>query len=146
MDDSRASKHIIVADFSIVNDVFIAVAYHTDLMIFRMMYDNETEMITSMMGPFGKTPEKFPITDIRLIEYLGHEKYKPDWIPLLDDGDALRLAVKLRLEVSVWDTDTTVLTSDDEILTLIEPANGDPLAATRRAITRAAAETGRNMK
>lgn len=73
MDDSRASKHIIVADFSIVSDVFIAVAYHTDLMIFRMMYDNETEMITSMMGPFGKTPEKFPITDNRLIEYFGHE-------------------------------------------------------------------------
>jgi hypothetical protein len=68
------------------------------------------------------------------------------WNPLEDDGDALRLAVKLRLEVCVWDTDTTVLTSDDDILTLSEPANGDPLAATRRAIVRAAAEIGRSMK
>jgi hypothetical protein len=80
----------------------------------------------------------------KLFQRNGGEQ-KP-WNPIEDDGDALRLAVKLRLEVSVWDTDTTVLTSDDEILTLIEPANGDPLAATRRAITRAAAETGRNMK
>ena len=71
MDDSRASKHIIVADFSIVSDVFIAVAYHTDLMIFRMMYDNETEMITSMMGPYGRVIETFTIDDPRVIEYFG---------------------------------------------------------------------------
>jgi len=77
------------------------------------------------------------------IEYLGHEKYKPDWNPLLDDGDALRLAVKLRLEVCVWDTDTTVLTPNDNISTISEPTEGDPYAATRRAIVRAAAEIGR---
>ena len=65
------------------------------------------------------------------------------WVPLTDDGDALRLAVKLKMEVCVWDRDTTVLTPNDDISTLSEPANGDPLAATRRAITRAAAEIGR---
>jgi hypothetical protein len=65
------------------------------------------------------------------------------WNPLTDDGDALRLAVKLLLEVCVWHTDTTVLTSDDDISTLSEPANGDSYAATRRAIVRAAAEIGR---
>ena len=68
------------------------------------------------------------------------------WNPLTDDGDALRLAVKTKMEVCVWDTDTTVLTSNDDISTLSEPTNGDPYAATRRAITRAAAEIGRNMK
>jgi hypothetical protein len=73
VDDSRACKHIIVAEFSIVSDMFIAVSYHTDLMIFRMMYNNETKMITSMMGPFGKTPEEFSVTDNRLIEYFGYE-------------------------------------------------------------------------
>ena len=69
----------------------------------------------------------------------------PDWNPLTNDGDALRLAVTLRLEVCVWDTDTRVLTPDDNISTINEPTKGDPYAATRRAITRAAAEIGRNM-
>ena len=68
------------------------------------------------------------------------------WNPLADDGDALRLAVQLKMEVCVWDTVTTVLTPNDDISTLSEPANGDLLAATRRAITRAAAEIGRSMK
>ena len=65
------------------------------------------------------------------------------WNPLTDDGDALRLAVKTKMEVCVWDRDTTVLTSNDDISTLSEPTNGDPYAATRRAIVRAAAEIGR---
>ena len=68
------------------------------------------------------------------------------WNPLTDDGDALRLAVQLKMEVCVWDTVVTVLTPNNDISTLSEPANGDLLAATRRAITRAAAEIGRNMK
>ena len=66
------------------------------------------------------------------------------WNPLTDDGDALRLAVKLRLELGfpkeycVWSfgTNGVVCTED--------PSN-DPYAATRRAIVRAAAEIGRGM-
>ena len=66
------------------------------------------------------------------------------WNPLTDDGDALRLAVKLRLELGfpkeycVWSfgTNGVVCTED--------PSN-DPYAATRRAIVRAAAEIGREM-
>ena len=57
------------------------------------------------------------------------------WNPLDDDGDALRLAVKLRL-----------LGSEDSCLVTAMYELGDPLAATRRAIVRAAAEIGRNMK
>jgi len=67
------------------------------------------------------------------------------WAPLTDDGDALRLAVKLRLELGfpkeycVWSfgTNGVVCTED--------PSN-DPYAATRRAIVRAAAEIGRGME
>ncbi len=68
------------------------------------------------------------------------------WNPLTDDGDALRLAVKLRMEVCVWDTVTTVMASDNAISTLSKPVNGDLYAATRRAIVMAAAEIGRSMK
>ena len=65
------------------------------------------------------------------------------WNPLTDDGDALRLAVKLRLAVDVGQEATHVYSSDKGI---VEPLDTDPYAATRRAIVRAAAEIGRNMK
>ena len=62
------------------------------------------------------------------------------WNPLTDDGDALRLAVKLRIVIEQGDgwSDAggwcTVYHSDHK---------DDPYAATRRAIVRAAAEIGR---
>ena len=53
------------------------------------------------------------------------------WNPLTDDGDALRLAVKLG-------------DRDGQVTFLIDTKHdGDPYAATRRAIVRAAAEIGR---
>ena len=55
------------------------------------------------------------------------------WNPLTDGGDALRLAVKLG-------------DRDGQVTFLIDTKHdGDPYAATRRAIVRAAAEIGRQM-
>lgn len=70
------------------------------------------------------------------------------WNPLTDDGDALRLAVKLSLCV---DSDsraraTRVLIGNDDSKGASEEHDNDPYAATRRAIVMAAAEIGRNMK
>lgn len=68
------------------------------------------------------------------------------WAPLTDDGDALRLAVKLRLSVSVDDRPAGVVrvyVPDDKVPAQDEPATPDPYAATRRAVVRAAAELGR---
>ena len=65
------------------------------------------------------------------------------WNPLTDDGDALRLAVKLSLHISVFVDAIGVGTPGagyDEL-----KYEGDPLAATSRAIVRAAAEIGRSM-
>lgn len=69
----------------------------------------------------------------------GHDSF----VPLTDDGDALRLAVKLQLSVSVCTEYTAILgvISEDKIVR--EDHNNDPYAATRRAIVRAAAEIGR---
>lgn len=66
------------------------------------------------------------------------------WNPLTDDGDALRLAVKIK---AVVDTDFPAGTEVEagEAYAL-EPHNDDPYAATRRAIVRAAAEIGRGME
>lgn len=64
--------------------------------------------------------------------------------PLTDDGDALRLAVELRLDVT-WTRDVR-----DRVIAMLpgsavwgENSGDDPYAATRRAIVRAAAEIGR---
>lgn len=65
------------------------------------------------------------------------------WNPLIDDGDALRLAVKLRLEVAIHETETGVINGN--LIGGIEKHNDDPYAATRRAIVRAAAEIGKSL-
>jgi len=62
------------------------------------------------------------------------------WNPLTDDGDALRLAVKLNMTLAVG-----IARSDAGEFTEFDMCDTDPDAATRRAITRAAAEIGRNM-
>jgi hypothetical protein len=68
------------------------------------------------------------------------------WNPLTDDGDALRLAVQLDLHVhpsgdEVWVSNPATSLAEDVVF---ETYRGDPYAATRRAIVRAAAEIGRN--
>lgn len=63
-----------------------------------------------------------------------------EWNPLTDDGDALRLAVKLGLQVYGREIGCSV---DDYIFVDEADCGGDPYAATRRAIVRAAAEIGK---
>lgn len=81
------------------------------------------------------------------------------WNPLADDGDALRLAVRLRIDLSLW-ININAVTAKTHIgagrgIPLhgeykrpqndhAEPYNDDPYAATRRAIVRAAAAMGEN--
>jgi hypothetical protein len=64
------------------------------------------------------------------------------WNPLTDDGDALRLAVKLGLQISegvaeVW--------QDGKEEGYFFEDGENRYAATRRAITRAAAEIGKTL-
>lgn len=61
------------------------------------------------------------------------------WDPLTNDGDALRLAVKLNMQVAVG----VVLAPGLDVI--IDSAE-DPYAATRRAIVRAAAAIGEQME
>jgi hypothetical protein len=68
------------------------------------------------------------------------------WDPLEDEGDALRLAVKLRLEIDIHHTGIAVRTpSGYKILLDAEDCN-DAYAATRQAIVRAAAGIGKELK
>ena len=89
--------------------------------------------------------------------WLGNEV---PWNPLTDDGDALRLAVKLGISITPYPiyqhenrhsviakqrrtTDTLREINPTEI---VEVYGDDPYAATRRAIVRAASEIGRGME
>ena len=67
------------------------------------------------------------------------------WNPLTDDGDALRLAVKLTLEIDVCMTGIAVRTPIGHKVLIDSKQEPDAYAATRRAITRAAAEIGKAM-
>jgi hypothetical protein len=75
------------------------------------------------------------------------------WNPLTDDGDALRLATKLRIDLYHYAgamnhgepdyVQAVPCDGNPEGASVLENSNQDPYAATRRAITRAAAELGR---
>lgn len=60
-----------------------------------------------------------------------------EWNPFTDDGDALRLVVQLgmSLDTALGQSLAIVPLGTDQV----EPHNGDPYIATRRAIVRAAA-------
>jgi len=85
-----------------------------------------------------------------------HGRHTYTWNPLLDDGDALRLAVKLGMTISLippYEKDSycsVVADWSDETgyprTSIRIKHGGDPLAATRRAITRAAAELAKQEK
>jgi len=63
------------------------------------------------------------------------------WNPLDDDDDALRLAVKIELDVMCGSVRT-----DDFSVSIPIRAGTEIYAATRYAIVRAAAEIGKSMK
>lgn len=73
------------------------------------------------------------------------------WNPLTDDGDALRLAVKLGLRVHIREAfvsvdmyEEGVWVGEIQVGTTDSTWNDEPRAATRRAIVRAAAEIGQH--
>ena len=72
------------------------------------------------------------------------------WNPLTDDGDALRLAVKLNIELEFLGQGRTLALPKNlhrQIQDVVHETDKDnPYAATRRAIVRAAAEIGRGME
>jgi len=84
------------------------------------------------------------ITGARHQCFFDADGYQFGWNPLTDDGDALRLAVKLGLWVGQHDNGVTVSDSYARFKgTMEEDHANDPYAATRRAIVRAAAAMGK---
>ena len=80
------------------------------------------------------------------------EHARRHWTPLTDDGDALRLAVKLRISIMLAEThpgQPECVYSDallgGPVWRYASALHGCPYAATRRAIVRAAAAIGEAM-
>lgn len=91
--------------------------------------------------------------DVRgLLLFYENPSQAATWNPLNDDGDALRLAVKLDLLVDVMTNppQTHVLGSGPEYKrgadVVVNHVGQSKEEATRRAIVRAAAEIGKEMK
>lgn len=87
-------------------------------------------------------------TDLEYCELSGDEPYlrirdveggSQIWSSLADDGDALRLAVKLGISVQTDDGVLAQYRKHGVHMPIFYPDPPDKLAATRRAITRAAA-------
>lgn len=62
------------------------------------------------------------------------------WNPLARDGQALRLAAKLEMDICFHSEGAELLNADPHIYT--DSEDGDQMQATRRAIVRAAYEMG----
>ena len=80
---------------------------------------------------------------IRLVNDAGSDY----WNPLTNSGDAFELAVKLRLTINCSYDDVAICGQEFTQKEVFIERNGeDPLAATRRAIVRASAAIGKEMK
>ena len=87
-------------------------------------------------------------------EFEGHaaKMIAGGWNPLTHDGDALRLAIQLGMNVAISNTGQNtantevIVVVNDQWVSIVEYHGNCREAATKRAIVRAAAEVGRAMK
>lgn len=88
-------------------------------------------------------------TDCITMDVIEYEQ----WNPIEDDGDALRLAVKLDFCITQWRNHSEYpphvmvgyKTGPTSASNWVQEYEGDEMAANRRAIVRAAAEIGKAM-
>ncbi len=103
------------------------------------MTDRELLELAAKAAGLGFTVPVFGVPPFMGLRLIGGAL----WNPLTDDGDALRLAVKLRMTVKVTDYGAAAYKGDLFRLVALDEATTVE-TATRRAIVRAAAEIGRS--
>lgn len=84
--------------------------------------------------------------DTDVLHYRNDKGIRCAFVPLTDDGDALRLAVKLGMWLYIGAGSGSSTDAQLPDISKLEPHDCDPYAATRRAIVRAAAELGKDAK
>ena len=83
---------------------------------------------------------------IKVRSWSGHYATLDDgseWVPLYDDGDALRLAVEIGACIQPKGLGVEVWVFEDRLSSGVIEYGDDPLAATRLAILKVAAARGR---
>lgn len=104
----------------------------------------EKELLESVAKAAGYIPVGESEEGNFLVSMDGNKTYGA-WDPLDNDGQALRLAVKLDMDVEVLCGEGLTVAHTNWTTSKSEAHKDDPYAATRRAIVRAAAEIGRSM-
>lgn len=99
----------------------------------------DRELLEAAAKAAGLRAKWEPFSDGERLRASPDGNWWPTWNPLESDGDALRLAVKLRIHFETTEGHSWAST---ERVDAIEPFGADPYAATRRAIVRAAAAIG----
>ncbi len=110
----------------------------------------DRELLELAAKAAGLRPHLWNYTENRGLQY----NVNPSnvWNPLTDDGDALRLAVKLGINIMLGGANKRFAfvsaTTDGNLVVeeTDEEYKSDIYSATRRAIVRAAAEIGKEMK
>lgn len=70
-----AFPNIICSHHKIINDIFMAVSYHTDLSVHRLMYDFDRKVAITQMGPFVRQLIEYNPDDIILKNIFGSEVF-----------------------------------------------------------------------
>jgi hypothetical protein len=107
---------------------------------------NDRELIEAAAKATGMEIVQFDVMGNAVLDWYNNVR----WNPLTDDGDALRLAVKLKLEIFTGqgpngDITTVCAPQEFDLESCGERHGNDAIAATRRAIVRMAAEIGKEM-
>jgi hypothetical protein len=64
---------IIVSSHRVVNGLFMAVAYHVDLSVRKMIYDNDRNIVVSHLGTMVNAITEHKVDDTKLEEFYGNE-------------------------------------------------------------------------
>ena len=102
------------------------------------MTDRELLELAAKAAQIKVHPAGFGISEFFVLNSMGLSE---KWNPLTNDGDALRLAVKLCLVVDIDEEARVVWVTKPwcAACPVSEPFDDDPFSAARRAIVRAAA-------
>lgn len=108
----------------------------------RELLEKAAKAVGINLAPEGNEVGHAHFDGVGLVKYSNGGFVTFKWYPLTDDGDALRLAVKLCIAVRYFDGEANAFGRNlqDHFET-----GADPYAATRRAIVRAAAAIGETL-
>lgn len=66
-------EHILRSDYRIINGIFMAVAYHVDLSIHNMVFDDDRLVALTKLGPFVNSIREHKAEDEYLAQTFGTE-------------------------------------------------------------------------